>query len=141
MNEPADQPAPTLPIVPILAMVLAAVVGPFIWVGFYQVAGSALLPPLIIGLLIGAAGRFTGNTDARLSILAALLTIGACYAGYVYVDMHILKWTFNNQPVQPTIGDASKRFFGDLVMLILIALSAYFAFALATRKPVSASAP
>ena len=138
---PAAKPPPVSPssssqvglVRPIIAGVVAAAGGAVLWWASYKLLGSVWLAPLIIGVGVGLAMRLAGRGDHRaVGVAAAGLTVLASLVGYVWTDITLVPWLNN---YSPTVGEAVKRFLGDVQALVLIALGAYLAFVIARRRP------
>ena len=110
----------------VLAGVGAAVLSVGLWLGVYSLVNSVLIAPLLTGLLVGGAVRLFKPAYARVTWAAVGLTLAACVVGYVIVDAYLYTWRLPR-----TVGDATRGFFGDLVMMSLTALGCYIAYALA----------
>ncbi len=141
--DPAANPSAGSPS-PLLLAVVAGIVGIGIWAGLYKLGlmTNNDLPPVpwwsimlnspLVGLVVGLAVRYAGRTQERaVSITAAVATFFACFLGYVVVDLFMLKWSFNGQPIQPTFADAAGRFFNDFMKVLLAAVGSWIAWSLA----------
>lgn len=118
---------------PIAAAVVVALLGPVLWAGCYRFLGGAVwIPPLLIGLGVGLAIRFLApRNDSRLSVLAAVLTVLSCVAGYVVTDVALVVWV--DPSYRPTLGDALTRFVNDYFVLILVAVGAYLSYVVSSK--------
>lgn len=124
--------APSPQVKPILVAIAIAIAGPFLWVGLYVGLDNGWIAAPLIGLLIGIGMRLTmKHGDRRLQITATVLTVLSCVAGYLWTDMFVIQWTFNGEPVQPTVFDALKRMLNDFTAILLIALGGYIAWVMA----------
>jgi len=131
-----DEPVDTHGVAPnrrafagILVAIVAACLGPLLWYGFYRAFNSSIIPPFVIGISIGVALRVVGKSnDQRVSIIAAVLTVLSCFAGYVWTDMALVPWT-----PPSTFMQAVSHFLGDYLSLLLVAVSTYLAWIIARR--------
>jgi len=131
----------------IAAGVGAGLVAVVAWAGLYKLGlmtnngmppvpwWSLMLNSPLAGVLVGLGVRLGGQSrEPAVGIAAVGTTIVACFIGYVVVDLTMLKWTINGQPVQPTLADAAGRFFNDFMKILLVAVGCWIAYAIG-RKP------
>lgn len=131
-NAPTSLP----PILPVVAVVVAMGVGVFSFGAFYnQLNGNQWLAPLITGPLIGAALRFTSKRPLpKAGAIAILAALTACIVGYVVRHVAYIKWV--DPTFKPSVGHAFEWLFSaDLMSIMLIAFSAYLAFAIGSVIP------
>lgn len=133
-KRPPDLP----PVVPIVVLVGAMAVGICLYWVFYEHLGlNQWLAPLVVGPLVGCALRFTAKQPIpRVGTIAVVATLATCLVGYVL--RHILWINWVDPTFQPTVGHAFEYLFSaDLMAILLMAMSAYFAFAIAAAIPRS----
>ncbi len=72
----------------VIAGIIAAVVGPFVYFGLYAFLKiDQLTPVLLIGPLVGLAVRTnTKIVTKQLAVFATVITLISCLAGFVWVD-------------------------------------------------------
>lgn len=134
-------PAKTLPpILPYFAIAGAMLLSVGLYWVFYENLGlNQWLAPLLVGVLIGSAMRFTSKQTlphaGKIAIIATLIT---CLVGYVVRHVLWIKWL--DPTFQPTVGHAFSTLLStDLMAILLMAMSAYFAFTIGVALPRSAS--
>lgn len=131
-NEPTKLP----PILPFIALTAAAAVSIGLYWVFYENLGlNQWLAPLLAGPLVGCALRFAAKPPLpRTGTIAITTTLATCLAGYVLRHILWIKWV--DPTFQPTVGHAFHYLFSaDLMAILLMAMSAYFAFAIAAAIP------
>lgn len=124
------------PILPFVAIAAAMVVGVGLYWVFYENLGlNQWLAPLLLGPMIGCAIRFTAKQPLpRVGTIAISTTLIACLTGYVLRHVLWIKWL--DPTFKPTAGHAFEYLFStDLMAIILMAMSAYFAFAITVAIP------
>lgn len=118
--------APPLQVTPLIVAIAIAIAGPFLWVGLYVGLDNGWIAAPLIGLLIGIGMRLTmKHGDRRLQVVASVLTVLSCAAGYVWVDM-VFIWV-----IPPDLFEALKHMLNDFTAILLIALGAYIAWVMA----------
>ena len=131
-KEPTSLP----PIVPLALVAVAMAVSVFLYKVFYdQLSANLWLAPLITGPLIGLALRLTVKQPIpKQGLIAVLSTLIACLIGYVFRHVVVITWVDQfNVPLnpQPGVGNAFEWLFSrDLISILLMAMSAYLAFAI-----------
>lgn len=125
-------PANLPPIVPIVAVVIAGLLGPLLWYGSHLWFGYSYAGALLSGLLVGLAAKFTlKHPFPSIRVIAIILIVLGGFAGYVWVDSKL--WT-------PFMFDQSmQRFFRDFIALLMIGMGCYIAFVLASPRLSAAS--
>ena len=115
------------PILPWLAVVIIAALGPLLWLGCYMWFGYSYAGALLSGLLVGLAAKFTlSRPIPPLRVAAIVLVVLGSLAGYIWVDSKI--WT----PFM--LEKSTERFFRDFVALLMVGFGCYIAFALASPR-------
>ena len=135
-KEPMSLP----PILPFAALIVAAAASiALYWVFYENLSLNQWLAPLLVGPLIGCALRFTTNPPLpKTGAIAITTTLATCLIGYVLRHILWIKWL--DPTFQPTVGHAFQHLFSvDLMSILLMAMSAYFAFAIASAIPRSPS--
>jgi len=134
-NQPKT-PTNLPPILPFAAIAVAMVISVGLYWVFYQNLGlNQWLAPLLVGPLIGCAMRFsTKQPLPRAGTIAIVATLVTCLIGYVLRHVLWIKWL--NPTFKPSVGHAFEFLFSaDLMAILLMAMSAYFAFAIAAAIP------
>lgn len=129
-------PSKLPPILPFVAIAAAMVVGVGLYWVFYENLGlNQWLAPLLVGPLIGCAMRFTAKQPIpRAGTIAIVATLVTCLVGYVLRHILWIKWL--DPTFEPTVGHAFEYLFSaDMMAILLMAMSAYFAFTLAAAIP------
>ena len=130
-----ERPPAGNPMLAIAAGAVVAVLGVGLWYGAYLLIQSYFIIPLVVGLLIGGAMRFAGRSiDPKVAFAAAAFTVASCFAGYVLIDLTLIPW----QPPSD-LPQAVRNFFNNIVLIILTALSAYFAYIVSRPTAMLAS--
>jgi hypothetical protein len=131
VNNNPQQPEP-MPITALIAALVAAALGPLIWVGCYLWFGYAYVAGLLIGLAIGGAMRLAGRSGSpALPVIAVVLTVLAALVGFVWVEQSFIKW---NPGFEPGVGESLARFFRDISALLFTGFGAYIAYTMAPRN-------
>jgi len=124
------------PIVPFALVFVAMAISVFLYKVFYdQLNANLWLAPLVTGPLIGLALRLTVKKPLpKQGMIAIFSTLAACMVGYVFRHVVVITWVDQfNIPLnpQPGIGNAFEWLFSrDLMSILLMAMSAYLAFAI-----------
>ena len=131
---PPKDPMKLPPVVPYLAIALAMGVGiALFWFFYTQMNLNQWLAPILVGPLVGLAMRLSSKQPlphaGKTAIFAAL---AACLIGYVVRHIAWIIWL--DPTFQPTVGHAFEWLFSaDMQSCLLIAMSAYLAFAIAPK--------
>ena len=131
-GKPEKGPMNVPPILPFGAIVCAMAASIALYWVFYENLGlNQWLAPLLAGPLVGVAMRFTGGSALpKAGTIAIVATLITCLLGYVLRHILWIKWL--DPTFQPTVGHAFQYLFSaDLMGILLMAMSAYFAFAIA----------
>ncbi|MBX2851431.1 MAG: hypothetical protein KTR15_06775 [Phycisphaeraceae bacterium] len=134
-NQPKD-PMNLPPILPFIALVAVMVVGISLYWVFYENLGlNQWLAPLLAGPLVGCALRFTAKQPIpRVGTIAIVTTVATCLIGYVLRHVLWIKWL--DPTFKPSVGHAFEYLFSaDMMAILLMAMSAYFAFAITSAIP------
>lgn len=124
------------PILPFVVLIGAMGVSlALYWVFYANLGLNQWLAPLLVGPLIGCALRFTATSAIpRVGTIAVVSTLVTCLVGYVLRHILWIKWL--DPTFEPTVGHAFEFLFSaDLMAILLMAMSAYFAFAIAAAIP------
>ncbi|MFI4861052.1 MAG: hypothetical protein ACIAXF_10265 [Phycisphaerales bacterium JB063] len=123
----------TPPIVPVLCAIAAAGLGAALWMVCLRVFNMSYPAGFLTGLAIGLALKLTLKQPAPpLRIVAIVLTVAACLAGFVWCDQYIsVNWI---PPSPRPISQSVSFFFSDITALLFTGLGAYIAFVLAVPK-------
>lgn len=140
------QAKPLPPILPIVAVVVAMGVGFGSFWFLYKAGVHQLLPIFLTGPLVGLALRLTNKgTLPKAGMIAIVASLVACLAGYVFRHAVLITWLdgFGNpMDPQPGVGNAFQWLLSsDLVSLLCIGVSSYFAFAIGAAFPDQPTAP
>lgn len=118
----------------IVAGVVAAALGPLLWIGCWKALHTTWIPAIGVGALIGLSMRLVGRSnDRKLQVVAVILTVASAIPSYVWWDSYL--WT----PFM--LGESVKRMVGDFQFVILTAVAAYLAYLLAHRNLAAPPAP
>ncbi|MEM1353355.1 MAG: hypothetical protein AAGH88_00580 [Planctomycetota bacterium] len=133
VDQGEPKPAITPPVVPLIA--IAAAMGLAIvpyWFFYNNLNLNQWLAPLLVGPMIGGAIFFTKKQPVpRSGLIVIIATLVTCLVGYVLRHVLWIKWA--DPTFKPSVGHAFEWLFSfDLVSILLMAMSAYFAFAIAT---------
>lgn len=142
VDQGESQPKPALPIVPIAGILLAMAVGAALFPLLYNgLSMNQWLAPILTGVLVGCAMRFTSTTPLpKAGVIAILATLIACLVGYVVRHVGFIKWA--DPTFQPTVGHAfSWLINSDLFSIMLIAMAAYIAFTIGAAMPYKNNDP
>jgi|GEM_PF-3073727 len=118
---------PMPPIVSIMAVVVAAIVTPALWLFCHKWFGYSYVGAPLGGLTIGMAAKFTLRRPfPPLRVFAIILLVIGSFAGFVWVDSKI--WS-------PFMLDKStERFFRDILALLFTGVGCYLTFVLASPR-------
>lgn len=139
-------PTPLPPIVPYAALLVAMAAGFGSFWLLFNAQLSQIIPPLLVGPIIGLALRLTAKHPLpKQGLTAILATLVTCLAGYVFRHVALITWLDNlGNPLnpQPGVGNAFHWLFSaDIVSLLCIAMSGYLAFAIGAAIPTSYTPP
>ena len=135
---PPKTPSKLPPILPIVSILIAMAVGVALFPLLYNFLNfNQWLAPLVAGLAVGLAMRLTNKGALpRPGTIAIVATLAACLVGYVVRHVAFIKWL--DPTFTPTIGHAFEYLFSaDMMSVLLIAMSAYIAFAIGAAMPSS----
>ncbi len=128
-TDPANSPSPQRGnmVLATLAGIVASGVGAVLYYVVCRYANIEwLVPPLLIGAMVGLAVRFAGQgRDPQFRLLAAALTVAGAMGGYFWLDY----WNFTPFMLGQTIGRMLS-----LMSLLIYAVSAYIAYLIAARS-------
>ncbi|MEM9346424.1 MAG: hypothetical protein AAGB26_07390 [Planctomycetota bacterium] len=127
-REPIDLP----PILPAALAVVAAGVGAASWLGCFKWFNMSYPGAIVAGLLIGLAVKSTLTKPIpQFRIVALVLTLLACVAGYI--------WVFAAFYTNFSLGASLINYLKDFQALIFTGVGCYIAFALAAPRLVQSS--
>ncbi len=112
---------------PLIAGLVVAAVGPFIWIGCWKLLNNTWIPAVGMGAVIGLVMRLCGRSnDRQVQIAAVLLTVASAIPSYIWWDSFL--WT----PFM--LGESIKRMVNDLGFVLMTAIGCYLAFAISRHS-------
>lgn len=133
VDQGESKPLTLPPIVPFVAVLVAmGVTIVLFWFFYTKFNFNQWLAPMLAGPMIGGAFFATKKRPIpRTGLIVIAATVLACLVGYVLRHILWIKWLDPN--FRPSVGHAMEWLFSnDIMSILLIGMSAYLAFIIAT---------